>query len=129
MVAATRTQALDSLPKALYVSRPTLGTVVVSAMTLGSPAVATIVLYTDREPSTNAYPRRIVSPTRSSGCCFGAMADLGTPEQDGQWLFRYRRCTTCGFTVRLATRYLPDEARLAALRQTLLAARLPKSDD
>ncbi len=92
-------------------------------------SVATIVLYTDREPSKNAYPRRIVSPTRSSHCCFGAMADLGTPEQDGQWLFRYRRCTTCGFTVRLATRYLPDEGRLAALRQTLLAARLPKTDE
>jgi hypothetical protein len=88
--------------------------------------VATIVRYTDHQPSRNAYPREIISPTRSGDCCFSAMEDVGAGGQDGDWLFRYRRCRTCGFTVRLATRHLPDEARLARLRQTLLATRLLK---
>jgi hypothetical protein len=100
-----------------------------ASIQLRERGVSTIVLYTDHQPSRNAYPREIVSPTRSHDCCFGAMEDLGAPEQDGHWLFRYRRCATCGFTVRLATRYLPDEARLASLRETLLAARLPTSFD
>ncbi len=89
--------------------------------------MGTIVQYTDTQPSRNAYPHQIISPTRSSHCCFGAMEDIGAQEQDGRWMFRYRRCTRCGFTVRLATRYLPDEARLASIRHALLTARLPDS--
>jgi hypothetical protein len=52
------------------------------------------------------------------------MTDLGGAEQVGQWLVRYRRCRTCGFTVRLAVRFLVDAARVAALRRTLVGARL-----
>jgi hypothetical protein len=85
----------------------------------------TIVHYTDGQPSRNAYPREIISPTRSSDCCFTAMQDVGAVEQEGHWRYRYRRCDTCGFTVRLGTQYIPDEARLRILRHTLLSARLP----
>jgi hypothetical protein len=37
----------------------------------------TIVGYTDRRPAENRYPHRIVSPPRSSACCFSAMEDVG----------------------------------------------------
>ncbi len=86
----------------------------------------TIVRYTDGLPSKNEYPREIISPTRSSDCCFTAMQDVGAVQQEGNWRYRYRRCRTCGFTVRLGTQYVPDEARLVSLRQTLVSARLPE---
>lgn len=76
----------------------------------------TIVEYTDKAPAVNHYPRRIVSPSRSSPCCFSGMADVGGPRRDGRWEFRYRRCQTCGFTVRFVTRTLPDEELLRDLR-------------
>jgi len=52
------------------------------------------------------------------------MQAVGPAEQDGRWIFEYRRCRTCGFTVRAFLRYVPDEGRLAELRRRLQACRL-----
>ena len=81
--------------------------------------MTTIVRYTDQHPACNAYPQEIISPTRPAACCFMVMEEFGEPTQEGQWLCRYRRCRTCGFTVRVAIRCLPDEERLAKLRREL----------
>lgn len=79
----------------------------------------TIVQYTDRLALENRYPHRIVSPPRSSPCCFSDMEDLGATKRGGDWESRYRRCRTCGFTVRVILRPIPDEALLASLRREL----------
>lgn len=81
--------------------------------------MSTIVTYTDREPAANGYPRRIVSPCRPGPCCFTDMEEVGTAQQEGRWLFQYRRCRRCGFTVRVILREIPDSALAADLRQIL----------
>jgi len=81
--------------------------------------MATIVTYTDRELPRNSYPQRIVSPIRSGPCCFTDMEDIGEPQADHRWVFKYRRCTTCGFAVRVILREIPD-ADLAAELRTIL---------
>lgn len=81
--------------------------------------MATIVEYTDRKPPENLYPGRIVSPPRSSACCFSSMDEVGEPQEDGRWVFRYKRCRSCGFTVRVIIREILDEALIRELRQTL----------
>ncbi|MBP1777266.1 MAG: hypothetical protein H6Q86_3276 [candidate division NC10 bacterium] len=81
--------------------------------------MATIVQYTDRKPPENHYPHRIVSPPHSSPCCFSDMEDLGDATRDGAWEYRYRRCRTCGFALRVILRPIPDEALLANLRREL----------
>lgn len=85
----------------------------------GGNAMATIVRYTDQEPSTNQYPECIVSPPQSSPCCFSDMAEVGTAQQDGRWVFQYRRCRQCGFTVRVILREIPDTRWADELRQIL----------
>jgi hypothetical protein len=82
----------------------------------------TIVEYTDRKPPENQYPHRIVSPPRSSACCFSDMEDMGRATREAHWEFRYRRCRTCGFTVRVILRPIPDEALLEDLRAELARA-------
>ncbi len=77
----------------------------------------TIVEYTDDRPPLNHFPRCIISPTRSGPCCFSEMEDLGAVRHEERYEYAYRRCRTCGFTVRVIVRYLPDEARLATLRK------------
>jgi hypothetical protein len=52
------------------------------------------------------------------------MEAVGVPEPDGQWIFEYRRCRTCGYTVRAFLRYVPDEDELADLRRRLDECRL-----
>jgi hypothetical protein len=84
--------------------------------------MATIVEYTDCKPPENRYPHRIVSPPRSSACCFSAMEDVGRATREAHWEFRYRRCRTCGFTVRVILRPIPDEALLGDLRAELARA-------
>ena len=79
----------------------------------------TIVEYTDRKPPENRFPRRIVSPLRSSACCFSNMEDVGAVTREAAWEYRYRRCRTCGFTVRVILRPIPDEALLMNLRKEL----------
>jgi hypothetical protein len=47
------------------------------------------------------------------------MEEIGTCYETDRWIFRYKRCRQCGFTVRLIVREIRDEALLAGLRQTL----------
>ena len=81
--------------------------------------MATIVAYTDQEPPRNLYPQRIVSPVRSGPCCFTDMGEIGEPQDDHRWAFQYKRCTTCGFALRVILRELPDAALAAELRLLL----------
>lgn len=79
----------------------------------------TIVKYTDQKPSKNDYPRRIVSPSHSGPCCFFDMEEVGTAKMEGRWVFQYRRCRKCGFTVRVILREVPDTDLVESLRRTL----------
>ncbi len=78
----------------------------------------TIVEYSGRKAAQNLYPSRIISPPRASRCCFSDMEEVGAPESDGQWVFRYKRCRTCGFSVRIIIGMVPDEQLIAELRET-----------
>ncbi len=84
--------------------------------------MATIVEYTNQKPPSNQYPQRIVSPARSGPCCFTDMEDVGTPQENGHWVFQYKRCRTCGFALRVILRELPDVALIADLRKILATA-------
>ena len=66
----------------------------------GRQAMANIVEYDERRATLNAYPDRIISPPHPSECCFSSMEQVGDVEEDGSWLFIYKRCRTCGYTVR-----------------------------
>ena len=79
----------------------------------------TIVEYTDTMPPQNRFPDRIVSPSRSGSCCFSRMEALGTPQADGRWVYQYKRCCQCGFTVRVILEVLPDENAITILRERL----------
>ena len=79
-----------------------------------------IVEYTDRKWPVNRYPYRIVSPARTGACCFSDMEDLGPPREDARWVYQYKRCRQCGFTVRVILRAIPD-ARLATELRKILA--------
>ncbi len=79
----------------------------------------TIVEYTDRRPPENHYPHRIVSPPRSSPCCFSDMEDVGDAGREGDWIYQYRRCRTCGFTARVILRPILNEELMASLRREL----------
>jgi len=81
--------------------------------------MATIVEYTDQKRPKNLYPERIISPVRSGPCCFSDMEEVGKAEEDSRWVFRYKRCKKCGFTVRVILREIPDAALAAELRKTL----------
>ena len=63
-------------------------------------AMATIVQYDERRGTLNAYPDRIISPAHPGECCAAGMEQVGDVEEDGSWLFIYKRCRTCGYTVR-----------------------------
>jgi predicted RecB family nuclease len=81
-------------------------------------AATTIVEYDDRKVTRNVYPDRIVSPPRPSPCCASSMEQTGNVEDDGSWLFIYKRCRTCGYTVRHFLMMSPRA--LQALRADLL---------
>jgi len=81
--------------------------------------MATIVEYTDQKQPENRYPERIISPLRSSACCFSDMEELGEPQETSRWVFQYKRCRKCGFAVRVILREIPDLALAAELRKTL----------
>ncbi len=81
--------------------------------------MATIVEYNDQKAPENCFPERIISPTRSGSCCFSDMEELGVPQEEGHWLYQYKRCNKCGFTVRVILREIPDEALIAELREIL----------
>ena len=78
-----------------------------------------IVQYTDRAVPSSEYPARIVSPPRPAACCAFGMVNIGAPQEASGWLFQYRRCQWCGFTVRRILRAVPDKALLAQLRRAL----------
>ena len=80
---------------------------------------ATIVEYTDLKEPRNAYPHRIISPVRSGPCCFTDMEEVGKPQEDGRWVFQYKRCKKCGFALRVILREIPDAALAAELRRIL----------
>jgi len=79
----------------------------------------TIVKYTDQQPSANRFPQQIISPPQAGACCFSDMEELGKPQEDGRWVYQYRRCRQCGYTVRVILREIPDAALVASLRETL----------
>ena len=47
------------------------------------------------------------------------MEPVGGPQQEGRWVFQYKRCRTCGYAVRVVVREIPDAALIADLRQIL----------
>ncbi|MBI4381137.1 MAG: hypothetical protein HY574_08085 [candidate division NC10 bacterium] len=62
--------------------------------------MSNIVEYNEQKASVNAYPERIVSPPHPGECCLSGMEQVGAVQEDGNWLFVYKRCRTCGYTVR-----------------------------
>lgn len=91
-------------------------------LSLWDAAFPTIVEYTEREPPCNEYPVRIVSPPRAGACCAWHMVSVGAAQKDKRCIVQYRRCTTCGFTVRRILREIQDEAALQLLRVALASA-------
>jgi hypothetical protein len=81
--------------------------------------MSTIIEYTDTKHPQNAFPERIVSPVRSGPCCFTDMEVLGEPQAEGRWIYTYKRCRRCGFTVRSILRVLPNAELIAKLQSTL----------
>ncbi len=80
---------------------------------------ATIVEYTDEKQPENRYPKWIISPPRSGPCCFSDMEEIGDPREDGRWVFQYKRCRRCGFTVRVILWEIADTALIAEVREIL----------
>ena len=84
--------------------------------------MATIVRYRDHERSTNDFPKKIISPSRQSLCCFSHMEEIGGTQREGRWPYQYRRCRTCGFTVRFILPEIPDAELLQEVRDILATA-------
>ena len=82
--------------------------------------MGTIVEYTDQKKPRNQFPKRIVSPLRSSPCCFSDMDEIGAPQEGDRWVVQYQRCRTCGLALRVIVRELPDRALIRDLRHTLV---------
>jgi hypothetical protein len=81
--------------------------------------MATIVEYTDRKQPRNLYPKRIISPPQSSPCCFTNMQEIGTPQANERWVYQFKRCRSCGFTVRVIVHELPNTTLAKELRRIL----------
>ena len=99
--------------------RAPAGTLKTNAAGLAEQTAPTIVEYTDHKPPKILYPDRIISPIRSGPCCFTDMEEVGKPQEDGRWVFQYRRCKKCGFALRVILREIPDAALAAELRKIL----------
>jgi hypothetical protein len=82
----------------------------------------TLVEYTDSTPALNAYPDRLISPTRPGPCCAGGMAFVSGELCEGLTVFRYKRCVRCGYTVRHIVRKVLSTALVDALRHELAIA-------
>ena len=72
----------------------------------------TIVEYSATKRPANQYPKRIVSPPSPQACCVTGMAALGKPRAAAGWYYVYKRCQTCGFTVRSIVRRDPAAAKI-----------------
>ncbi len=79
----------------------------------------TIVEYSDAKAPRNQSPDRIISPSRSGPCCFSDMEAIGEAQREGHWVYGYKRCRQCGFTVRVIHHEIPDEALITDLRRIL----------
>ncbi|MBI2884100.1 MAG: hypothetical protein HYY11_09410 [Candidatus Methylomirabilis oxyfera] len=62
--------------------------------------MAIIVKYATDQTARNNFPYEIVSPPYPSRCCLNRMKRMGALQQEEERQFYYRRCETCGFTVR-----------------------------
>lgn len=78
--------------------------------------IPTIVEYSATKRPMNQYPKRIVSPLRPQTCCTTGMEDLGKPRREAGWFYVYKRCRTCGFTVRSIVRRDPAAAAKAPVK-------------
>lgn len=60
-----------------------------------------IIRYDDVEKPCNEYPKKIVSPSRPSGCCHDGNREIigGTREVDG-FKFCYKICHKCGYALK-----------------------------
>jgi len=67
----------------------------------GQPRSLTIVEYSVEKAPRNDYPRKLISPPAPKRCCQKHMEQIGGLHKDGSWRFYYKRCTKCGFTVRV----------------------------
>ena len=114
----TKESAVGSLGGSRRASERT-STLKTNAAGLAEQTPPTIVEYTDQKPPKNMYPERIISPVRSGPCCFTDMEEVGKPQEDGRWVFQYRRCKKCGFALRVILREIPDAALAAELRKIL----------
>ncbi|MEA3509739.1 MAG: hypothetical protein U9R33_04640 [candidate division NC10 bacterium] len=79
--------------------------------------MATIVEYDSRKEPLNAYPERIVSPFQPDSCCADHMMQVGKVEEERGFLYYYRRCRVCGFTIRYFLPVLPPEQHPQIQRQ------------
>ncbi len=82
----------------------------------------TRVEYTDQRPAVDEYPLRIVSPPRPSSCCASCMTFVSEEIHDGPAVFRYKRCSCCGYTVRHILRKVLDASLTETLRRDLAVA-------
>jgi len=80
--------------------------------------VKTIITYSSSKRPVNDYPERIISPPRPGICCLTHMERIGDLEEEDGVPFAYKRCRSCGFTVR----WFPEEAHRAGFR---LRPRIP----
>ncbi len=65
----------------------------------------TIVTYSSSKRPINDYPKRIISPLTPGICCLTHMEKIGGLEEEEGLPFAYKRCRSCGFTVR----WFPEE--------------------
>jgi hypothetical protein len=79
--------------------------------------MATIVEYDSRKEPLDAYPERIVSPFQPDSCCADHMMQVGKVEEERGFLYYYRRCRVCGFTIRYFLPVLPPEQHPQIQRQ------------
>jgi hypothetical protein len=82
----------------------------------------TIVEYTDTKVPLNQYPHQIISPPHAGPCCFSDTEEIGSVQHTDRWVYLYKRCRACGFTVRLVVRAIPNTALLASVRKILSTA-------
>jgi ribosomal protein S14 len=57
------------------------------------------------------------------------MVSVGAPQADRRWVFQYRRCERCGFTVRRVVRELFDETERVTLRLGLAHAFIREAEE
>ncbi len=82
----------------------------------------TIVEYSKTKRPLNRFPRHIVSPVAPKACCEKNMEQLGEGQEDAARRYFYKRCRSCGFTVRHFIAPVPDE-RVGGVQELLDLAR------